>query len=216
VSGKFTADQKMIFNGVLAAVKGVMDNMRPGTSWVDMHRIATKTQLEHLIAGGVLQGDLDEAMASGIGNNFFPCGLGHFIGCDTHDVGGYLEHCPPRITNEGPHGIRKLRTARDLEEGMVLTVEPGIYFVDHLLDLALADPAKEKFIVKERLAQFRGFGGVRLEDVVAVTKTGIVNYTLTPRTPDEIEAVMAGGQWPPATDEAPWLQRQWEAPLSAK
>ena len=55
-------------------VDGAMNTQ--GTSWVAMHRIATKTQLEHLIAGGVLQGDLDEAMASGIGNNFLPCGLG--------------------------------------------------------------------------------------------------------------------------------------------
>lgn len=212
VSGKFTDDQRMIFNGVLAAVKGVVDIMKPGTSWVQCHRIATRVQLEHLIAGGILQGDLEEMFKSGIGSNFFPCGLGHFIGCDTHDVGGYLDHCPPRI-DEGPHGIRKLRTARDLEEGMVLTVEPGIYFVDHLLDLALADPKKSKFIVKDRLAQFRGFGGVRLEDVVAVTKTGIVNYTLCPRTPEEIEGVMAGGQWPPATDGAPWLCRQWETPV---
>jgi len=213
VSGKFTDDQRMIFNGVLAAVKAVIINMRPGTSWVAMHRIATKTQIEHLIAGGILKGNLDEVTASGVGNNFFPCGLGHFIGCDTHDVGGYLENNPERIVDEGPHGIKKLRTARDLEEGMVLTVEPGIYFVDHLLDLALADPKKEKFIVKERLAQFRGFGGVRFEDVVAVTKTGVANYTLCPRTPEEIESVMAGGEWPPAKDAAPWLQRQWETPL---
>jgi Xaa-Pro dipeptidase len=212
VSGKFSDDQKMIFTGVLMAVKSVMDNMRPGISWVDMHRLATKTVIEHLVGGGILKGDVDEMVSANMGATFLPCGLGHFIGCDTHDVGGYLNGNPERI-DEGPHGIRKLRTARDLEQGMVLTVEPGIYFVDHLLDLALKDPVKSKFIVPERLAQFRGFGGVRLEDVVTVTADGIDNYTLCPRTIEEIEGVMAGGPWPPLVDAAPWLCRRWETPL---
>ena len=61
----------------------------------------------------------------------------------------------------------------------------------------------------EVLARFRGFGGVRLEDVVAVTESGIVNYTLCPRTIEEVEGVMAGSSWPPATDAAPELFRQW-------
>jgi Xaa-Pro dipeptidase len=64
----------------------------------------------------------------------------HFaLGCDTHDVGGYLIGYPERIMTDGDkYGICKLRTARVLEEGMVLTVEPGIYFIDSLLDMALA------------------------------------------------------------------------------
>lgn len=210
VSGKFTADQKMIYTAVLMAVKAVVENMKPGTSWSAMHRLAIRTVVEHLIAGGVLIGDIDEVLAAGVGNNFLPCGLGHFIGCDTHDVGGYLKGNPARI-DEGPHGIKKLRTARTLEAGMVLTVEPGCYFVPSLMDSLLKDPKKSPFVVKERLDQFRTFGGVRIEDVVAVTATGCENYTLTPRTVDEIEDVLAGGQWPPAVDRAPWLRRKWYA-----
>lgn len=208
VSGKFTKDQKLIYTGVLMAVKAVEEAMKPGVSWVDMHRLATRSILEHLKGAGVLEGDVADMVAVNLGATFLPCGLGHFIGCDTHDVGGYLEGNPERI-DEGPHGIKKLRTARILEEGMVLTVEPGIYFVDHLLDLALATPAKAVFINEDRLEDFRGFGGVRLEDVVAVTATGIDNYTLTPRTVEEIESVMAGGEWPPATDNALWMCRRW-------
>ena len=87
----------------------------------------------------------------------------------------------------------------------------GLYFIDALLDAALASPAQAKFIVADDLNALRSFGGVRLEDVVAVTGTGIVNYTLCPRTCDEVESVMAGGAWPPATDEAKWLCRAWYA-----
>ena len=99
---------------------------------------------------------------------------------------------------------------------MVLTVEPGLYFIDHTLDAALADERQAKFFNRERLTQLRAFGGVRLEDVVAVTATGIANYTLTPRTIEEVESVMAGGAWPPAKDDAKWLQRQWLRPLSGE
>ena len=120
--------------------------------------------------------------------------------------GGYLKGCPPRVQSAG---ISKLRTARVLQAGMCLTVEPGCYFIEALLRPALEDAKTARFFVPEVLARFRGSGGVRLEDVVAVTEEGIVNYTLCPRTIEEVEGVMAGERWPPARDAAPELFRQW-------
>jgi Xaa-Pro dipeptidase len=79
---------------------------------------------------------------------------------------------------------------------MVLTVEPGIYFIDALLEPALQSPAHAPFINAARLAAFRTFGGVRLEDDVVVTATGMENLTCVPRDPDDVEAVMAGRPWP--------------------
>jgi len=213
VTGKFTAEQKTIYDGVLAAQKAVMVAMKPGVSWPDMHRAAWRAVLECLLSLGLLTGVVDDMLAVNLGQIFLPCGLGHLIGIDTHDVGGYLPGYPKR--NSQP-GLNKLRTARILEEGMVLTVEPGIYFIDVNINKALANPEQAKFLVKERVEQFRGWGGVRLEDVVVVTETGIENYTLTPRTTSEVEAVMAGGQWPPAKDEETWLVRKWYAPLAAE
>lgn len=118
----------------------------------------------------------------------------------------YLSGTPERSALPG---LKKLRTARILEENMVLTVEPGCYFIDYLLDEALADPLQQKYFNNAVLSRFRGFGGVRLEDVVAVTTGAPFNLTTCPRTVEEVESVMAGGQWPPATDAAPELCRQW-------
>jgi len=76
---------------------------------------------------------------------------------------------------------------------MVLTVEPGCYFIELLLEQALATPRQARFLVRERLADFRGSGGVRLEDDVLVKADGVENLTLCPRTIDEVEAVLRGG-----------------------
>jgi len=206
VGGKFTPDQRMVYSAVLEAQRQIFAAMRPGVAWADLHRLMWRVQLQALLEAGVLLGDLDEMLAAGLGAVFTPCGMGHLIGLDTHDVGGYLHGCPPRSEEAG---LNKLRTARILEAGMCLTVEPGIYFIEALLAPALAAPATARFFDDAVLARFRGFGGVRLEDVVAITDEGFVNYTICPRTIDEVEGVMAGAPWPPPTDAAPELRREW-------
>ena len=192
---------------MLAAQTVVLDMIRPGVSWPDCHLAAEKEVLKALLALGVLRnGSLEEMVAAELGAVFMPHGLGHLIGIDTHDVGGYLEGAPLRPTRAG---LKKLRTARILEENMVITVEPGCYFIDYLLDLALANPAQSRYIDPARLSEFRGFGGVRLEDDVLVGAEGAINMTLCPRSVEEVESVMAGGPWPPAEDKLPSQRRHW-------
>ena len=103
---------------------------------------------------------------------------------------------PPRP--KGP-GLGNLRTARVLKANMVVTVEPGCYFIDHLLDTALADPELNQFMNAERINEFRGFGGVRIEDDCIVTQTGIEVMSKVPRTVEEIEAWMRGEGGEPET-----------------
>ncbi len=206
----FTSDQRAVYEGVLNAQIAVAAMMKPGVSWVDCHRAAEREVLAALQRVGVLVGDasLEELQAAHVGAVFMPHGLGHLIGCDTHDVGGYIEGTP----GVSPHpGLCKLRTSRLLEPGMVLTSEPGCYFIDKLLDAALANEVQSTFFNKNILQRFRQFGGVRLEDVVVVTETGMDNLTTCPRTVAEVEFVRNGGSWPPLKDTAPELRRQWGA-----
>mmetsp|Transcript_19293 Transcript_19293/g.31579 ORF Transcript_19293/g.31579 Transcript_19293/m.31579 type:complete len:493 (-) Transcript_19293:366-1844(-) len=189
VDGVFTADQRIIYNAVWRAVIEVEKTMAPGVWWVDMHRLAESCILDELRTHGILHnGTVAEMQSAHVGAVFFPHGLGHFLGLDTHDVGGY----PKGVSRMEEPGVKSLRTARHLEAGMLITVEPGCYFIDCLLDAALANEKQAKFINKDVLLRFRGFGGVRIEDDVTVTQSGCEVLTIVPRTIEEIEAHMAG------------------------
>jgi Xaa-Pro dipeptidase len=124
--------------------------------------------------------------------------MGHLMGLDVHDVGGY----PEGVSRIDEPGIRGLRCGRDLEASMVITMEPGIYFIDALLEPALLDPEVARFLDADVLARFRGFGGVRIEDDVLVTEDGAENLTQVPRDVFEIEAVMAGAAYSPRVPTA--------------
>uniref|UniRef100_A0A8C6CMD4 Xaa-Pro dipeptidase n=1 Tax=Moschus moschiferus TaxID=68415 RepID=A0A8C6CMD4_MOSMO len=187
-NGKFTPDQKAIYEAVLRSCRAVMSAMKPGVWWPDMHRLADRIHLEELTRIGLLTGSVDAMVQVHLGAVFMPHGLGHLLGLDVHDVGGY----PEGVDRIDEPGLQRLRTARHLEPRMVLTVEPGIYFIDHLLDEALADPARACFFNREVLQRFRGFGGVRIEEDVVVTDTGMELLTCVPRTVEEVEACMAG------------------------
>ncbi|XP_037936724.1 xaa-Pro dipeptidase-like [Teleopsis dalmanni] len=187
VNGKFTEDQKFIYNAVLAARDAVLNEAREGVCWVDMHKLANRVMLEKLKEGGMLKGNVDDMLAAGLAGTFQPHGLGHLLGLDVHDVGGYLEGQPKRPTEPW---LKCLRFARILKAGMYLTVEPGCYFIDWLMDRALAEPELNKFLNVEVFERFRNFGGVRIEDDVLITKDGCENFAIVPRTVQDIENVM--------------------------
>lgn len=192
INGKFTSDQSLIYNAVLDAHDAVISSMKPGVSWVDMHILSHKVILESLKKGHIVAGDVDDMMTSNLGPIFMPHGLGHLLGIDTHDPGGY----PKGLERRKEPGLKALRTARVLQEGMVITVEPGCYFIDALLLPAMKNPEISKFFNQEVISRFTGFGGVRIESDVLVTAAGCYNMTKCPREIHEIEAAMAGGPWP--------------------
>lgn len=178
-NGKFTEDQKMVYNAVLAARDAVIEQAREGVSWVDMHKLANRVMLQKLKEGGLLKGDVEDMMSVGLNGIFQPHGLGHLLGLDVHDVGSYLPGQPQRPTDPG---CTRLRFSRILKDGMYVTVEPGCYFIDILLDRAIADPKMNCFIELEVLKRFRNFGGVRIEDDVLITKDSCEIFSVVPRT----------------------------------
>ncbi|KAF8691564.1 hypothetical protein HU200_040715 [Digitaria exilis] len=138
--------------------------------------------------------DVDDMMAQRLGAVFMPHGLGHLLGIDTHDPGGY----PEGLERPKEPGLSSLRTTRELKEGMVITVEPGCYFIDTLLTKVRNDPSSSKFFNWQEVEKYRSFGGVRIEsDVHLVCDSSRMQEPhKLPRETWEIEAVMAGAPWP--------------------
>lgn len=185
VGGKFTAEGRGIYELVLLMQKTVLRALKPGVLWEDMHRLAVRVAAQGLIKLGVLyDNDLEEILASGAVAVFFPHGLGHSIGLDVHDVGGYPKGVP-RIQEPG---IRYLRMRRQLVPGMVLTVEPGIYFSRYIIQEAKrTDPGLAKFINFDVAEKLVAVGGVRIEDSVVITSDGHENLTPLVKEVNEIE-----------------------------
>lgn len=159
VNGVFSEEQKIIYNIVLEAQLAAIAEVEPGNHWRKPHHAAVRSVTQGLLDIGVLSGDIEQLIADEAYAVYFPHQTGHWIGMDVHDVGAY------KVKNEW----------RVFEPGMVLTVEPGIYFGHGV-------PCDEKW---------RGIG-IRIEDDVLVTENGarVLSENL-PKTVEEIEAYMA-------------------------
>ena len=149
--------------------------LRAGVDWRDVHLRAHELTGKLLREADITNCNADEAVANGVTSVFLPHGIGHLLGLEVHDVGGFMESAEggdiPR-----PAGHPFLRLTRVLQKDFVVTVEPGIYFIDQLLDAARADARGGK-INWPRVASLRKFGGIRIEDDVAITDTGCENLT---------------------------------------
>jgi Xaa-Pro dipeptidase len=147
---------------------------------------AARIMMQGLKDANIVTGSIDDLMENDIFALFFPHGLGHFLGLDTHDVGGY----PKGVEKIDRPGIKYLRMRRSLQPGMVLTIEPGLYFVPALLKPALEKPTQATFLNESKLNDLYDFGGIRIEDNIIVTEGGYENVTDVPKERDDIEKVM--------------------------
>ena len=150
-------------------------SVRAGVDWRDVHLLSHRLIAELLHSADFISCEADEAMETGLSSVFLPHGLGHLLGLQVHDVGGVLQS-PAGDELPRPAGHPYLRLTRVLEAGFVVTMEPGLYFIDTLLEQARAD-ARGTRINWARIDQFRKFGGIRIEDNLAVTAEGCENLT---------------------------------------
>ncbi len=187
-NGKFTDVQASVYDAVLEAQNKVIETSEPGVKMEDLHMLSARVMLQGLKDAGLVRGNIDDMMNEDIFALFFPHGLGHFLGLDTHDVGGY----PKGVERIERPGIKYLRMRRSLQPGMAITIEPGLYFIPALLEPAFEDNRTSNFLNKEKLEQMFDFGGVRIEDNLIITEDGCENLTDVPKERSEIEQTMAG------------------------
>ncbi len=187
VNGRFTALQAELYDIVLNALTTALNLVRPGNKMEDVHLAAARAIITGLRDTGLVKGNPDELMEKNVFALFFPHGLGHFLGLDTHDVGGY----PKGTEKIDRPGLRFLRARRIFEPGMVLTIEPGLYFIPALLEPALSEKEVSGHLNAKRLRDLFDFGGIRIEDNVVVREDGHENLTTVPKIRQEIEMVMS-------------------------
>ena len=156
---------------MLTAVAG----LKPGVSYVDLH-IATYREIAQVLAEfGFINVNADTAVESGIVSTFFPHGLGHHLGLQVHDMGGFM--ADERGTHiNAPEKHAFLRTSRIIEAGQVFTIEPGLYFIDSLLQ-NLKDSSNSDQVNWQKVDEMRGFGGIRIEDNIIVHQSHNENMT---------------------------------------
>lgn len=174
VSGKFSNRQKLIYNIVLQTNKEVVKSIQSGVSSINqLNTLAHYFILNGLKEIGMVKPDSDvnEMVKSGLGKIFMPHTIGYSLGLDAHDVG--------------------LNENELIQCGVILTIEPGIYFIDSLMNEALNNPLHCKYLSENCFNSFRGFGGIRISDTVEITKTEIINYHINmPKTIQSIELLM--------------------------
>jgi Xaa-Pro dipeptidase len=149
--------------------------VRAGVDWRDFHQASYRAISEFLREIGVINVGADEAIDRALTTVFYPHGIGHLLGLQVHDVGGRQKD-PSGGEIERPYNHPFLRLTRKLEDGFVVTVEPGFYFIDQLLDEARQKPIG-KMIEWKRVEQLKKFGGVRIEDDVVARADGQENLT---------------------------------------
>jgi Xaa-Pro aminopeptidase len=209
VSGSFTARQADVYDAVLAANLAGIETVGPGVAYRDVHFAACRVLAQALKDWGLLRGDVDGLVEQGAHAVFFPHGVGHLIGLDVHDMELFGDHAlyAPQRTRSDQFGLGYLRLNRDLEPGMVVTVEPGLYWspailADASLRARLGDAVE--WVVAE---QWVGLGGVRIEDDVLVTEDGFdVLSEATPKGRAEIEEIVGSGL-PPRDRMAPQVAK---------
>lgn len=195
IAGRFTQRQKDIYNIVVAGHDHAIEFAYPGTSWKEVHLNVCKVMAQGFKDLGLMKGNVDDAVAAGAHALFMPHGLGHMMGLDVHDMeclGQVYVGYDDEIRPSDQFGLASLRMGRRLEEGFIITDEPGCYFIPELIDQWRAEKKHMDFLNYDVIETYKNFGGIRLEDDVLITANGsrFLGKKHIPLTVDEVEALM--------------------------
>lgn len=192
VDKKFTDIQKAVYDVTLRAHEAALLKLAPGVPFRDVHLAACRETVVGLSELGLMKGDPDEAVKAGAHAMFFPCGTGHMMGMDVHDMEdlgevyvGYDGQAKSTM-----FGLKSLRLARPLKPGFVVTIEPGIYFIPELIDMWKSENKFMEFINYNEVEKFKTFSGIRNEEDAVITENGYrVLGKKKPKTIEEVEAL---------------------------
>ena len=196
INGRFTSRQRDIYSIVEACHDHVLDIARPGVKWWDVHMSVARLMTERLKELGLMKGDTEEAVRNGAHAMFFPHGLGHMMGMDVHDMEGLGQRYvgfDEEVQPSTQFGTNCLRCGRRLQEGWVMTDEPGIYFIPALIDEWKSKGIHKDFINFDLLETYKDFGGIRIEDDILITASGcrMLGHERIPYHMDDVEEFMA-------------------------
>ena len=174
VSGTFTSRQKDVYNICLKAHNEAIALLQPGMTFKEIHFQAARVIAEGLNQLGLMKGNVEDALINGAHALFFPCGVGHMMGLDVHDMEDLGEvyvgyDGEPKSTQ---FGLKSLRLGRKLEPRFVITVEPGIYFIPELINQWKLTNHNSEYINYDKLEEYKSFGGLRNEEDFLITETG--------------------------------------------
>jgi Xaa-Pro aminopeptidase len=191
VSQRFTEIQKVIYQVSLKAHEAAVNVIAPGVKFKEVHLAACCSIASSMNELGLMKGDVDEAVSLGAHALFFPCGTGHMMGLDVHDMEdlGEVRVGYDREAKSTQFGLKSLRFAKELRPGHVFTIEPGIYFIPELIDLWRSEGKFGDFLNWDEIEKFKKFGGIRNEEDFLITETGFRRLgKAKPKTIEEVES----------------------------
>jgi len=185
VNGKFTRRQRDVYSVVLEAQKACIAKARPGVNSADLHVYSMRVIAEGLKSLGFLKGSTDSLLEGGAVRLFYPHGLTHMLGLDVHDVTGGKRRVLPNPTKVPVRFVAKL------EPGFVITMEPGVYFIEALLMDPVLRKKHKGSVDFAKAESFLDFGGIRIEDDIVIRDGAAENLTSVPKEIDAVEAACA-------------------------
>lgn len=197
VSEKFTEKQELIYNIHLKSFYAAVNELRPGNPYRNAHLKAAEVIAEGMIDLGLMKGNARDIAESGAYALVFPCGTGHMMGLDVHDMENlgeqYVGYTGGEVKSK-QFGFKSLRLSRPLEPGFVFTVEPGIYFMPELIDYWRAEGKFKEFINYDKFEAWKNFTGLRNELDYLITEDGarLLGTLHKPMTLEEVYAAKLG------------------------